>query len=190
MPDERRTDQTTRDRIDELRDELHAEVKASHDELDDKFDERADTNSDAARRAFRVVITAIVIFGFGLSAAGLIFRHQNNQRVSDIQDSRRESAALSCMDTNARHDNALIEFDKLLLNAVGVKPKKYSPKLPTAVRLDRYDRDLREALALPRVQKNPRLEQIKASAATTPFLINALVPRRDCVAYVRRLIKN
>lgn len=179
--DERRTDHQTRGRIDEIFDEVAR--------LEEKFDARADRNADAAHRAFAWVIAAIVVFGVGMSVAIGIFRHENNQRVQDLQQSRRESAGLSCLETNARHDNALIEFDKLLLRAVKIRPAEYPKSLPTAVRLDRYDRALQFAFTLPRVRRLARFEQIKTSAVTTPLLINALVPRRDCAAYVRHLIK-
>lgn len=75
--------------VDELREELHAQGRVGdlvvelHDQFDTKFTRRANTNADAARKAYRVVIAAIVFFGFGISGVGLIFRHQNSERVSD-----------------------------------------------------------------------------------------------------------
>lgn len=185
MPEDRRVDRGTRDRIDEM----HAENEAEFERIEKKLDQRADDNADSIHRAITVFIVAALFFGIGISVVGLIFRHQNDQRVNDIQNSRRESAGLACMETNTRHDNALIEFDKLLLRAINVKPATYSKSLPSAVRLDRYDRALQFAFTMPRVKRLPTFRQMKASAVTTPLLINALVPRRDCEAYVRRLIK-
>lgn len=112
-----------------------------------------------------------------LVAAGSIF--MSAWLFTRVQQERERSIRASCTETNARHDDALVKLDRLLLARL---EGPVSPALTPAV----VQRRLRRALdPLPAAR---RAEVVRGRTGTV-VLIEALVPDRDCERVVERSVQ-
>lgn len=150
----------------------------------------ADFTKDHDRFAHRVYVILAALIVVQFIAGGVSFALLNK-----IQDSRREVVRRSCNDTNERHDRVLISIDIASITSLGFTPRPLpAPRLSDvpADQLPRllldYDRDLKALLRSDEAKRSPRYQRIVEGQGSTRKIIDALVPRDDCDARVRRFI--
>lgn len=110
-------------------------------------------------RLIRIVLTATAAGVVILSVGMVTLFSFNAERLRLIQASRMEATQSNCEDVNRRHDAAIAELEAII---------------------DAQARRVTTVAARRRLQ---------ASRQTSTALIEALVPKRDCVAYAREQVK-
>lgn len=156
---DRRVDQSTRDRIDELEDRLAGRLNT----IETGYIGRADTNQgliDRLTRRTTILLSVLAVILVGLGALNLVL---NSDRIDDIErvvaennQSRIDITFNNCRSLNDRNRNTVAAFD---------------------ARLDAARRSGRLS--------GEQLERARASRELTVGLINALAPRQDCRAQLR-----
>lgn len=115
------------------------------------------------------MILMVIAIGLGFAGVATIYLFdQNNHRVDDIQDSRKEL----CEDQNARNDNTEDTLDNVLGGRYGVDLS------PTESAEER-----REVLREAGVQE-ATIERLEDTRAFTLLLVATIVPKRNCEALV------
>lgn len=100
--------------------------KAEFNALDQKIDERFDILSDRIGRWIKKSGISLIIIGIACAIAilafGIVLRREGNN-AAEIQHQRRDSIARTCKDQNKRHDDTVIEFNRLADRAAVRNPK-------------------------------------------------------------------
>lgn len=158
MP-ERRTDQSTRDRITELEERVTARL----DRIDRGYNERADTNAASIHRfAHRTTRMLAALAGLlvGLGVLNFVLngdRIEDNERaISSIDQSRVDITFGNCRSLNERNRNTVAAFDA---------------RLDAARKSGMFSRE--------------ELAEARQSREFTVGLIDALAPKTDCLKQVR-----
>ena len=99
MDDDRRSNNITRDRIDELR------------------EERVSALADLRRELLHAIMwirLGVLVIGITSILAIIITVRLNRDRIDDLQDQRRTSISTSCHLQNQRHDNTIAKLNQIV----------------------------------------------------------------------------
>lgn len=139
-----------------------------HEEIEKFASDPRHYISPGAKRIFRRYTYAWIIIALAAIIGVWTLTKESDKRVEQIQQSRIEVTYDSCLESNDRNINTVNRIDELIAdrkNEINIQIEKSN--------------DPQEIMTL-----EQQIKSINSRRDTTVSLINALAPKRDCVAFI------